>query len=415
MKNVLILAVNFPPTGGVGVIRSLKYVKYLPEFGWNPIVITVPEKSKKIVDHSMINEISQDIEVHRPSFINYKKIFPGDFVKLFKPIEKRLSFPDRFVQWNYFAFKYIKKHIIPKQMPDLIYTSTGPHSTIMLAHKLKRHFGIPFVLDFRDPFSFSQYAILDTRDKWRQRARDIEREVFADADRIINVSSIWQKKYEELYPFIKPKSSLIHNGYDEDDFKNLMPEKIKAPFTVGYNGTFSRVVPIDPLIKAIIEIHRKKNIRVRLRIATPIAVKKIKSSYPYLFENDLIDYKGFLPHRESLSNLMACHAAILILNDIPATKGMIPAKTFEYLRINRPILLLHKKGGHLEKLLSQTQTGFAVDINDRQQIINSLLKLYNDWKTGTKSYKPRLDKIKTYERKYLTGKLAAVFDAICFE
>ena len=409
MNTVMILAANFPPTGRVGVIRTLKFVKYLPSFGWKPIIVTLPARSKRIIDDSLLIEIPSTAEVHRPFFFDYRKIIPGDIAKLIGPIETRINFPDKYVQWNYFAFKYIRDKILPERKIDLIYTSVGPHSTSLLAQKLKQHFNIPFFIDFRDPFSFSQYSILDSKTKWSNKAREIEQSVLNDADHINNVSKIWKEKYERLYPEIITKSSLIPNGYDEEDFKRLTKKRRNKIFTIGYNGTFSRIVPIEPLIAAMIEIHKTKKISIKLSIATPIKLGQLKSKYPYLFQNSLIDHRGFLSHKESLQNLYRSDASVLILNDIPATEGMIPAKTFEYLRINIPILLLHKKGSFLSKLIEDARTGFAVNINDRSEIVNGLLTMYENWENHKLDHNPNWEEIRKYERRYLTQRLSTIF------
>lgn len=412
IKTVMILAANFPPTGGVGVIRTLKFVKYLPSFGWEPIVVTLPSRSEKIIDDSLLVEIPSTAEVHRPFFFDYRKMIPGDIAKLIRPIEGKFNFPDKYVQWNHFAFKYIEDKILPKTKIDLIYTSVGPHSTLLLAQKLKQHFSIPFVVDLRDPFSFSQYSILDSKNRWSKKARKIEKSVFNDADHINNVSKIWKEKYERLYPEIVAKSSLIPNGYDEEDFKHLTRKTRNKIFTIGYNGTFSRIVPIEPLIAAMIEIHKTEKISIRLSIATPIKLRKLKSKYPYLFHNSLIDHKGFLPHKESLQKLYQSDTSILILNDIPAIKGMIPAKAYEYLRLNRPILLLHRKGSFLSKLIEDTSTGFTVNINDRTEIVKGLLTMYKNWENRKLDHNPNWEEIRKYERRYLTQKLSNIFNRL---
>ena len=348
MKTVLVLAVHFPPSGGVGVIRTLKFIRYLPDFGWEPIVVTLPEgATNRVKDRSLLDTIPNNTEIHRPPFYDYRKVIRGDVAKLLKPLLNRINFPDKFILWNHFAFKYISKNILPKLKIDLAYTSVGPHSTMLLAHKLKTKFDIPMVVDFRDPFSFSQYNLLDGEKSQQSKAEMIEQSVFHDADHIINVSRIWKEKYERLYPDIVNKSSLIHNGYDEEDFDLLSTHEKNECFTLGYNGTFSRIVPMEPLLTAIAEIHRRHGISIRLNIATPLSKRKLASRHAYLFKNDLVEYKGFLPHKESLEYLQRSDVAVLILNDISATEGMIPAKTFEYLRINKPIFLLHKKEGHL--------------------------------------------------------------------
>ena len=413
MKTVLILAINFPPSGGVGVIRTVKFVKYLPAFGWQPIVVTLPVKAtKRIIDDSFASQIPSQIEIHRPYFWDYRRFIGGDIAKLLRPVLNRLLFPDKYVQWNRFAFNYIRDKVLPHQQIDLTYTSVGPHSTMQLARRLKQAFNIPFVVDFRDPFSFRQYTLLDAKTSWQKRAEQIEAQVLKDAGHVINVSRIWQQKYENMYPFIASKSSLIHNGYDEGDFENLDFKHDNHDLTLGYNGTFSRLVPLSPIVSAIMEIHQRHDISIRLNIATPIPKRKLISKYPYCFEHNLIVHKGFLPHRESLNNLARSDIALLILNDIPATEGMLPAKTFEYVRMQMPILLLHRQNGFLSEIVDRTQTGLTVDINDHQAIVKTLLHLQQLWAKGELSVDPNWTAIKKFDRQALTQKLAQVFASI---
>lgn len=412
MKTVLVLAVSFPPTGGVGVIRTLKFVKYLPQFGWQPVVVTLPAGTKTIRDDSLAREVPEDVVVHRPPFFEVRKHFPKPLVKLWQSYEKRAYFPDKYARWNGSAYTYIQKNIIGRQQVDLVYASVGPHSTLSLAHKVRTTFGIPAFIDFRDPFSFSQYALLDTKKRYQTRAEAIEKEVFRDVDQINNVSRIWQEAYIRRYPEIAPKACLIHNGYDEDDFAQLSAKKGNAVFTIGYNGTYSRLVPIDPLMTAIRSIHERKGISVRLSIATPIDKEKFCAQHAYHVRHGLLDHKGFLPHRESLENLFQADISALILNDIDATLGMIPAKTFEYLRIGNPVLLLHRKDGHLAEIIAKTKTGTAVDITDSGGIEQAILMLHDRWQSGNQQHRPDWEAIKTYERRCQTRQLAAIFDRI---
>jgi len=413
VKTVLILAVNFPPSGGVGVIRTVKFIKYLSASGWQPVVVTLPAKAtKRVVDDSFLSQIPSETEIHRPFFLDYRKLIGGDLAKLFRPILSRILFPDRYVQWNRFAFKYIRDQVLPRQQIDLAYTSVGPHSTMLLAQRLKQSFDIPFVVDFRDPFSFRQYTVLEAKTNWQKRAEQIEGRVLKDADHVINVSRIWQQKYEQMYPFIAAKSSLIHNGYDEDDFNHLASKTDNDVLTLGYNGTFSRLVPFEPIVSAITTIHQRHGIVIRLNIATPIPPRKLISQYPYCFAHNLIVHKGFLPHRESLNNLARSDVALLILNDIQATEGMLPAKTFEYIRMHMPILLLHRQHGFLSEIIDQTQTGLTVNITDQQAIIETLMQLQHQWSRRQLKVDPNWDEIGKYDRQVLTHKLVEVFDSV---
>lgn len=412
MKTVMVLSANFPPRGGAGVFRTLKFTKYLPTVGWRPIVVTPQAGIKHIQDDSLAQEVPEDTIIHRPTFFDYQRRLPKIMGKIFRSIEKRLYFPDNYARWNKTAYQYISQNIIPQEKIDLIYTTMSPYSSMLLAHSLKQHYQIPFVLDFEDPFSFNQYVLLDQKNSYRKKAQQIEKIVFRDADHINNVTQIWKAKYETLYPEISPKSSLIHNGYDEEDFVDLGRRDKNKLFTIGYNGTFSRIVPLEPLISAIIDIHQNHKIPMRLNIATPLKKAKLESRYAYLFQNDLIEYKGFLPHQESLKNVLQSDISALILNDLEATEGMIPAKTFEYLRIGNPILVLHRKNSFLANIIEKTKTGITVDISDHDQIVQSLLSLHEQWRSNFHSHQPDWDKIERYEYRHLSQKLAEVFEKI---
>ncbi|NNG00674.1 MAG: hypothetical protein HKM93_14915 [Desulfobacteraceae bacterium] len=397
----------------MGGIRAFKFAKYLPLFGWNPLVITTPLAAKSKKDDSLLVELSQDIEIHRPFFLNIRKYLRGDILKLLRPLEKKYLFPDKYVLWNSSVYKYIVRHIIPATIIDATYVSMGPHSSMFIAHRLKQQFHIPFFLDFRDPFSFYQYTVLDQNAERAIRAKMVETGIFQHADAINIVTTPWMEKYAELYPEFSHKMSDIHNGYDEADFVDIPDHKGKNKFfTIGYNGTFSRLEPLNPLIDAITEIHREKGITIQLNIATSTSISKIRKDFSYAISNGLINYKGFLPHRDSLINLKQSDASLLSLLPVPATEGQIPAKTYEYFRIKNPIICLNRPDGHIAKLIERTKTGVIVDINNYRGIVETLLDMNMKWKKNQLDYSPDLSEIQKFERKNQTKVLARKFKAL---
>jgi hypothetical protein len=412
MKTVLMIAPNFPPTSAVGGIRSVKFAKYLPLFGWKPVVVTVSEKAKKVSDPSFLADLPPEVEIHAPHFFNYRKYVPGDILKLVKPLERKFIFPDMYVRWNRPALRYICRRILGSHKIDLVYVSLGPHSALLLASELKRRLGLPLVLDFRDPFSFSQYSILDHKDEFQKRARAIEAAVLPLCDHINVVTRVWQQRYASLYPTIADRMGSIHNGYDEADFLGLSSKAPNPVFTVGYNGTFSRLAPLAPLLDAIAKIHRNTGRTIRLKIATPTHEKKLRSRYDYHYKNNLIEFNGFMNHKESLKNLHKADIVALILDNIPATEGQMPAKTFEYLRIDRPILLIHREHGQLAELIQRTRTGRCVAVQNPDQIASTLLDFQQSWERQALLHDPDWNEIEKYERKNLTGELAAVFNRL---
>jgi glycosyltransferase involved in cell wall biosynthesis len=406
MRTVLVLAVNYPPKGGVGVIRTLKFVRYLPQFGWRPIVVTPGGLTKRIKDPSLVEETAAEVEVHRPPFWNLWDRLPGDIAKLLKAVLKPDHFPDTYRYWNRIACAYIEEKILPKTNIDAAYVSAGPHSTILLARELFLRHKIPYCIDLRDPFSFSQYSVLRKDDQWRCKATEIETQAFSTAGCINNVTRQWHTQYRALYPDFSSKFSFIPNGYDEADFAFAPAQPSNKVFTIGYNGSFSRLVPLVPLIDAMSAILQEKDIPIRLSIATPIKEVKLKKIAGPLYDNGLIDFKGYLSHQKSLQTLSRADACALMLADSTATEGMVPAKTYEYMRIGKPILCCHRRDGHLAELIKETDTGVVADIHDGGQIQDRLLDLHQSWARGTNAFQPIAAQVKKYERKRLTHLLS---------
>lgn len=406
MKTVLVLAVNYPPKGGVGVIRTLKFVRYLPHFGWQPIVVTPGGSTKRIKDPTLIEEMADGATVHRPPYRNLWDWLPGDIAKLLKTLLKPNHFPDPYRYWNRIAFAYIEKKILPDVKIDAVYVSVGPHSTMLLAQQLYHKYKIPYCIDLRDPFSFSQYSILREDDQWRRKAMEIEKEVFSTAGCINNVTRDWHLRYRALYPDLSTKFSFIPNGYDEADFAFDPPRQSNEVFTIGYNGSYSRLVPLAPLIDAMAGILQEKGIPIRLSIATPIKEVKLKKIAGPLYDRGLIDFKGYLSHQKSLENLSKTDACALMLADLKATEGMVPAKTYEYMRIGKPILCCHRRDGHLAAIIDESGTGVVADIGDKAQIKRRLLELHHGWISGTGAFQPRAAQIHQYERRRLTHLLS---------
>jgi glycosyltransferase involved in cell wall biosynthesis len=410
MRTVLILAVNYPPKGGVGVIRTHKFVCYLPDFNWHPIVVTPGGSSKRIKDTTLLGDIPDDVDIHRPRFWNIWEKIPGDFSKILKQIFRPNHFPDTYLNWNRIAFKYIEREILPKNRIDAVYVSAGPHSTLLLAKMIWEKHRIPYFIDLRDPFSFSQYSVLRGAVDWRRKARSIENDVFSTAGCINNVTKQWHQRYKSLYPDLSCKFCFIPNGFDEADFEFPEAGSSNKVFTIGYNGSFSKLVPIAPLIEAMSYLFKESGIPIRLCIATPIKENTLKKNAALLYENGLIDYKGYLSHQQSLMNLSKADVCALLLSDSEATRGMVPAKTYEYLRVGKPILCLHRKDGHLSDIINSTSTGITIDINNKKEIRETLLSLHERWTSGNTMLRPNTAEIKKYERRELTKRLANKLD-----
>ena len=405
MKNCIIISTNFPPTGGIGVQRVTKIAKYLPEYDINPIVVTVPVSSSKrsTKDISMLNEVNKNLEIHRPFFIDYRKFFPGDITKLFD----YFFYPDKYKIWCYFALKKIK-NICKEKKIEAIFITVKSFSLLTLIKPIKETLGIPVIVDFRDPFSFNFYNVNKSK-KIREKMITLEKEAFQFADSVTIVTPYIADKYKELYP--DANINTITNGFDPMDF----PKKKKfediyqlKEFCIGYSGTFSKMVPLDVIVKVLINIYEEHKISIKLNIATPIPLESIKKKHPKLIEYDLINYFGFLPHKESIAKLYESQLLLFMLIDDIKTEGVYSGKILEYFNIPRPILFLNRKGSSLSDLIEKTKKGYTVDINNEQEITTTVLNLYRSWKNKDMKYNPTPEEILKFSYNNLTKNIAGL-------
>jgi glycosyltransferase involved in cell wall biosynthesis len=265
LKKVLIISYYFPPSGGPGVQRVLKFVKYLPEFGWQPVVLTVKDGDFPARDESLLNEIPKDVKVFRTDIFepyNYYRKLTGrkkgqaiDVDNIEKGSKKRFSdrisefiratffIPDARRGWKKYAVKEGKK-IIDTEKPDLIFSSSPPYTCALIAMELKKYAGkkgrkIPWVSDLRD--AWTDY--LTTPNRWflpKKIDKKYERTSLDKADVLTIVASGMKDDFDKKYPQISKKTKyvLLRNGFDSDDYKNAQYEnKTNEKFTVVYTGS----------------------------------------------------------------------------------------------------------------------------------------------------------------------------------
>lgn len=410
MKNCIIISVNFPPIGGIGVQRIVKLAKYLIPLGYNITVLTVPENSTRLIhDITMKNDVNSKIKVLRPFFYDYKKIIPGDISKIFKPLERKYLFPDRFRIWNIFCLKTLRKLFKEKQY-DFVFVNCPPFSGVELAYKIKKEFNTKVLLNLRDPFSFNNYNILKNNDKKRLRSYKIEKKAFKIIDSVITVTPDHLKKYTSLFPEYSSKFSILTNGFDTDDFPLYDKSKPEDNFfKIGYSGSFSSLVPLEPLLDSIYRLNKEKGTNIMFSISTNKPLKKIISLHKKCYDAGYIKFLGFLPHKESIKNLYTSNLLALIFANDPATEGSYPGKVFEYFKVGKPILLLNNKTSDIAQLIKRTKTGQCLDINNKEEIMLKLLDIYEKWKsTKTVDYTPDQTEINKFDY----SNIAVQFDLI---
>lgn len=423
----MIITYYWPPAGGAGVQRWLKFAKYLPEFGWDPVIYTPENPEYPSIDESLLADVPANCEViRRPitepydlyrKFVGVKpdqKIQTGFLSETEKP--KRGEAFARWVRGNFFIpdarMFWIKPSIaflstyLKENPVDLIVSTGPPHSMHLIAQKLKARTGLPWVADFRDPWTnIDFYEELKLTRLADRKHRRLERSVLEHCDQVIVVGDTMK---EEFCATIEAKKiTVIRNGFDTDDLKSE-PTKVDELFTIAHIGSFTATRNSRALWSAIANLCKDKAIAEKLRIKVigkvDITVKKdieeagilhLLDQYPYMSHDEVVQ-------EQSRSNLL-----LLVINRTKNARGILTGKVFEYLASGRPILAIGPPDGDLAKLFQITHAGAVIDYEDidtLQERIKAELDTY--------PREVRYENLDRFSRKALTKELTEVFQSL---
>lgn len=444
LKKVLIISYYFPPSGGPGVQRVLKFVKYLPEFGWQPIVLTVNDGDFPARDESLLKEVPQNVDVHRTDIFepyDYYRRLTGrkkgqaiDVDNIEKGSKKKLSdklaefiratffIPDARIGWKKFAVAEGKK-IIDEQKPDLIFSSSPPYTCALIAMELKKYakknygLDIPWVSDFRD--AWTDYLTTPTR--WflpKKIDKKYERTTLDKADVLTIVASGMKDDFERKYPEISKKTNyvLLRNGFDSEDYAHIKTTGSRnEKFTVVYTGSMYGKRNPYYFLDTVTEL--VKNGMVDINRIRFIFVGRLGSDiHSYINSSVLkpaIETISYVPHSESINYLMKADAMLLIIDEDKYSKMILSGKVFEYLGAslltNKPIFAIAGEG-EAKDLIEEVNGGIVVPHHHPEILSEQYLKLYNGFFENNNTFLPDSEAIKRYERRLLTKKLAEVFD-----
>ena len=430
MKPILIITYYWPPSGGSGVQRWLKFVKYLPKMGYQPIVLTVdPDYAAySIIDNSLLKEINRDAVVvcskSKDPFKWYKKItrkkeipqagFAGQ--KSVGTLEKAMRFirgnffiPDARKGWNKYAYQEAKKLIIKYNIKTVI-TTSPPHSTQLIGLRLKNELDLKWVSDLRDPWTDIYYYndLLHTSYAKKKDLR-YEKATLEYADQVIVVSRAIKKMFSDKYPNLSSnKFSVIPNGYDSSDFKEASKTNNNSleKFTISYVGNMSENYPMQSFLSAFNElrINSIENILFDL-------TGSVNGFVDEYFKSKNIEesflFNGYLPHSKALEKLKHCNVLLLVIPKVKDNKGILTGKLFEYLAAQKPILCLGPVDGDASKIIDECNSGKTFDYEDEKGIKNFLLEVLN----SPKSYAfNNSEKIQKYSRESLTKALVTIIN-----
>lgn len=410
MKKVLVIAHQFPPVGGSGVQRTLKFVKYLRDFDYEPVVLTRDASKALLKDETLLMDIPDGIKIIRTKACDLNS-YKGAFKYLGKALGKILI-PDAEAIWQIAA----RQKAIDELKTDninIIYTTSSPYSDHILGLYLKKHFpGIPLVCDFRDEWTNNPYF----RRKWPRTKieRISEKSVLTSADSLIANTPVMLSNFLRDNPDTKGKFYVIPNGYDDADFEGL--EYIKpsnSRFTLTYTGLlYGRRKPdnfFEALKSAIDDGHIDKD-KIRVQLIGNFKSEQLKDKINIFNLTNVVTTLSYMKHKSCLAELFKSDALLLIEPSGPGAEAFYTGKVFEYMKTGRPILATIPYGGAAARLIADTNTGLVSDYNDIKGTAGNLILLYKCWMNNSKPFKPNMSEIRKYERKELTKALASVFN-----
>ncbi len=424
-RKVLVITYYWPPLGGSGVQRWLKFVKYLPEFGITPYVFTPENPSFDVRDESLEKDVPAEAEVIRfPIWEPYGVFFrlsggkdkqantptrlvaqkqKGLFQRIATWIRGNMFIPDPRVFWVKPSAKFLTDFVKDNRIRTII-TTGPPHSIHLIGYHLKKkNPTLRWIADFRDPWS--EWGFLDSLGVGsfaRNIHRRQEQEVLRTADVITTITPFYVRRFEALSG---KKVHLLTNGYDQSDFENIAP--VRTPdFVIRHVGIVNEKCNPRPFMAAVKEVMaNKSDFAAHVRIDF---VGEVHAAFREYVESDdalraITTFTPSVPHKQLISMYNTSSVLLLVLEGYKDAEGYMPGKLFEYIATGLPVLGVGPENGDAAELLSSCQCGSMISAQDKQRIVTTLLELHRQWQQGSHSPNRIVDH--RFSRRALTEQL----------
>ncbi|KPK99551.1 MAG: hypothetical protein AMJ90_09365 [candidate division Zixibacteria bacterium SM23_73_2] len=420
-KKVLVISYYFPPLGMAGVQRMAKFVKYLPTFGWEPVVLTVKDIEYFAKDPSLLDDIPKDIKVFKTGSFDplrvsllLKKLFKekrnskrkATYTKGFSLLAPWIFFPDSKIGWLPFALAK-GLSIVKKEKIDLIFSSSPPPTAHLVAHYLKILTGKKWVADFRDLLFGYGYKHCPTFFH-RVLKEKTQRVIFKNSDRIITEN-------DKIADRVKGRNfrvcdiDVIPNGYDQEDF-SFQPEEKKEYFKIVYCGSLSPDSKPEPFFGALSDLIKEgksKGSKIKfVHVGNFFGIDLDHLVKKYRLAESVLRV-GYLPHKRALKEMTSADLLLILVSEEKDSENIIPGKIFEYLYSKKPILAVVPPSGAIGEMVRRFKRGRVIspkNTNEIKEAIRSFLL--------RKEELPLLEEkdIMIFQRRYLTSRLAQIFD-----
>lgn len=447
-KKVLFIAYHFPPIGGSGVQRSLKYVKYLPMYEYKPLVCTVKNGHNFAYDYTLLDEIPNEAKVYRSnsgetlllreiiektsavlrklkrskknnedneSNTDIKKIGGSQDTikdKIFRYLEYNYFIPDTKIRWYKHAINDIKKRILVENDIDIIYSTSSPYTDHLIGLEIKKYTNKPWIADFRDPWFGNVFIANNYSKKRLKREAQMERAVIEKADKIIMVTDTITENYKKSYPEYADKFITITNGFDSADKLDIAIDNEK--FIINYSGILTEGQSPDTLIKALEKLccedeKFRKNLKVNF---TGLVIPQ----YEFMIRNSKINeniiINSYMTHEEVVKQMSKAAINFVILADRSESRGVFTGKIFDYILAERPVLGIMPSNGVASNLINNRELGLSIEHGEVDKVYEFIKLIYNKWLSNEEVRVASIERCQDFDRRYLTKQLSSIMDKL---